>query len=374
MTLVRLAPLLAALAGACVPTAPTTRQAPDDARPPLATASASPAAPGSTADAGQVDAAPVDAAAPSDAQDRDPMANHQDTREELLQLFSLRPMTAAETARIQPDVFLAHNFGPAVTRMNQGNKAIAQHSISKEACLRGLEGVVLQTDAQKAVCGAPNMVPIYRHGDPASAHYCIDVFEFPDRPCELPIVWAAPTHAEKVCELEGKRLCSQEEWQLACRADPAGGADRLYAYGDDLDLDICDTHKPRGPESKCTVTTAEKAWQTCGTNTEPAGAFPACKSRFGVYDQHGNVAEIMTRVDREKGMVSQLKGSAFFYSEVARRPKDPPRADGRETYPDTCNYDPRWHVEHMDSAWHVNYHLGFRCCKSVTVTASSATP
>ena len=292
------------------------------------------------------------------------MANHKETREELLTLFPVRTMTPAETAKIKPELFLSLNVGPAVTRMNQGNKAIAQHSISKEACLRGLEGVVIQTDDQRAKCGAPNMVPIYRNGDPTSAHYCIDVFEFPDQACELPIVWAAPSHAEKVCELEGKRLCSQEEWQLSCRADPKGGPDRLYAYGDDLDLDICDTHKPRGPESKCSETSAQKAWGTCGTNTEPAGAFPACKSRFGVYDQHGNVAEVMTRVDREKGLVSQLKGSAFFYSEVARRPGEPQKA-GRETYPDQCNYDPRWHVETMNSAWHVNYHLGFRCCKSL---------
>ncbi len=353
---------------ACVPKAARTRESPDDARPPSASS------PSSTTQVAQV--APVstsgeagDASAPAATTPEpagDPMANHKESREDLLALFSIRTMTPAETDKIKPDLFLSQNFGPSVTRMNQGNKALAQHSISKEACLRGLQGVVFQTEEQRKICGAPNMVPIYRNGDPSSAHYCIDVFEFPDQACELPIVWAAPTHAEKVCELEGKRLCGQEEWQLACRADPAGGPDRQYAYGDDLDLDICDTHKPRGPESKCTVLTAKSTWDTCGTNTEPAGAFPACKSRFGVYDQHGNIAEIMTRMDREKGLVSQLKGSAFFYSEVARRPNERQRADGRETYPDNCNYDPRWHVQAMDSAWHVNYHLGFRCCKNVT--------
>ncbi len=354
-----------------MPKAASTRETPEDARSPSTPSAPSPApspsaAAVSSADAG---AASASAAAPADPGARDPMANHKDTREELLSLFSIRPMTEAETARIRPELFLSLNFGPAVTRMNQGNKAIAQHSISKEACLRGLEGVVFQTDEQRARCGAPNMVPIYKNGDAASAHTCIDVFEFPDQPCELPIVWAAPTHAEKVCELEGKRLCSQDEWQLACRGDPGGGPDRLYAYGDDLDLDICDTHKPRGADSKCSVTTARKAWDTCGTNTEPAGAFPACKSRFGVFDQHGNVAEIMTRVDREKGLVSQLKGSAFFYSEVARRPGERQK-DGRETYPDHCNYDPRWHVQTMDAAWHVNYHLGFRCCKTIATTSA----
>jgi formylglycine-generating enzyme len=38
---------------------------------------------------------------------------------------------------------------------------------------------------------------------------------------------------------------------------------------------------------------------------------------------------------------------------------------GRETYPDHCNYDPRWHVEPLEGSLHSNYHLGFRCCLSL---------
>lgn len=295
----------------------------------------------------------------------DPMANHLETREALLTLFQLRPFTAAEEKTVRADLFLALNVGPAVTRMNQGNKAIAHHSISREACLRGLEGVVLQTDAQRERCGAPNMVPVYRKGDPTRATYCIDIFEFPNKPCALPFVWTAPTHARTMCTLQGKRLCTQGEWNLACRADPSGGPDRTYAYGDDLDLTICNTNKRRGAANKCSPVTAQGAWQTCSTDTEPSGAFPRCRSRFGVYDQHGNVAEVMTRTEKDGSVVTQLKGSAFFYAEVARKPDEPQAAGGPETYPDDCNFDPRWHVEPIDHAWHINYHLGFRCCKSI---------
>ena len=74
---------------------------------------------------------------------------------------------------------------------------------------------------------------------------------------------------------------------------------------------------------------------------------------------HGNVAEEMTRYDPDGHVYSQLKGSAFFYVDVARKPGDKPV---KENYPDHCAHDPRWHVERMDDAWHVNYHLGFRCC------------
>ncbi len=291
------------------------------------------------------------------------------TQEELLAMFGVRTFTEREIKmRGEPRLFLEKNFGPGTqARINQGNPELAHHDIDRAACLRGLEGVVLQTEEDLRVCGAPLMVPIRRGSKRPRA--CIDVFEFPNQPCELPFVWVAPTQAAAVCELQGKRLCNQDEWITACRADPEGGKDSVYAYGDELDLDACNTNKPGRKYGGvvCDADSAKSAWATCGTNTEPAGAFPRCRSRMGVYDLHGNVAEIMTRMDAEEGgWVSQLKGSAFFYVDVHRKHDERPRKDDkRETYPDHCAHDPRWHVEPMNNAWHVNYHLGMRCCKTV---------
>ncbi|HEY4122599.1 MAG TPA: SUMF1/EgtB/PvdO family nonheme iron enzyme [Byssovorax sp.] len=311
-------------------------------------------------DAGAADAGALDGGADAGPDD-DPMALHLETKEELLALFTI------DKRKKDGALFLEKTFDVgSARRTNQGNKELAHHAISRAKCLAGLAGVTLQTPEQRRVCGADDMVPIYRHGDPKKTKACIDVFEFPNKPCELPFVWIAPLQAERMCELEGKRLCQQEEWMLACRGDPDGGKDRVFAYGDEMDLDICNTNKPAakfGPG--CDPDSAASAWKTCATNTEPSGAFPECKSRFGVYDQHGNVAEIMTRRDVEDGkLYSQLKGSAFFYVDVARKPNEK-QEKGHETYPDMCNHDPRWHVEPMDEAWHVNYHLGFRCCKTV---------
>ncbi len=298
----------------------------------------------------------------------DPMATHYESAEDILKLVTFPDATPEVTKR--RDAYLAYNFGPGPGHFNQGLKAIAHHDISKAKCLEGLKGVVLQTDEQKAQCGgAEYMIPIYKDGKKETAKYCIDAFEFPNKPCELPLVWTAPSATQTICSMQGKRLCTQQEWSTACRADPEGGADSIYAYGNDLDLAVCNTNKPHESTNgqwNCRAQTAQIAWQTCSTDTEPSGAFPKCKSRFGVFDQHGNVAEVMTRTDADAGLVSQLKGSAFFYVDVARKhneaqPKDAPR----ETYPDHCNYDPRWHVESMKSALHVNYHLGFRCCKSI---------
>jgi formylglycine-generating enzyme len=331
-------------------------------------------------------APPSDAASPSaqtaDASDArldgdrgDAMKNHRETKDELLSLFSLRDFSETEKKGLNPDGFLRAMFnvdGPS--HANQGNKAIAQHTISREKCLEGLKGITLQTAEQRAKCGAENMVPIWgpaysRGGDKPvkgkEALYCIDIFEFPNKACELPMVWTQPPLAKKVCELQGKRLCSDIEWNIACRGDPEGGDDWRYAYGNKLDLEICHTNlRHRLP---CVVQSAGTTWKTCSTDTEPSGAFPKCRSRFGVFDQHGNVAEVMMRREGDR-VVTQLKGSAWFYVELAKEPNEPvptTTTNKAGAYPDHCNFDPRWHVEPLASALHVNYHLGFRCCKSI---------
>ncbi|WP_437634825.1 SUMF1/EgtB/PvdO family nonheme iron enzyme [Sorangium sp. So ce854] len=352
--------------------------APPAASAPAPPAASAPAPPAAAADAaaaaasgpaGAPPAAGADAGAPPAPED--PMATHHEAREDLLRLFSLKDFTERERKLRSPELFLEKNFGGGTpARIHQGNKELARHTRSKAQCLEGLRGVVLQTEEQRARCGGrENMVPVFRtaRGKPKPAEFCIDIFEFPNRPCELPMVWASPTQAATVCSLQGKRLCTEDEWSLACSGDPEGGAPRTYAYGDELDLTVCHTQTPHREidGKRCDGDTARSAYQTCATDTEPAGSYPACRSRFGVFDQHGNVAEIMTRRDRDDGkLYSQLKGSAWFYVAVARE-HDAPRPKGRETYPDHCAFSPRWHVEPMENAWHANYHLGFRCCATI---------
>jgi hypothetical protein len=299
----------------------------------------------------------------------DPMATHFMAQADLLRLVSL-PALADERAAARRRSTLEYLIAPSPGHFNDGNRALAHHAISRDQCQAALAGTVVQTDEQREICkGEPYMVPVYTNGDPRSAKVCIDQFEFPSRPCELPFVWGTPSEAETMCRLEGKRLCTQQEWSNACSADPAGKQKWSYAYGDTLDLDICHTDEPHeaGPDGKawrCLVRDAASTWSTCSTDTEPAGAFPRCRSRLGVYDQHGNVAEMMTRAEGDE-VLTQLKGSAFFYVDVAREPGKAPLHPERESYPDTCNYDPRWHVERLKEALHCNYHLGFRCCKGL---------
>ncbi len=104
-------------------------------------------------------------------------------------------------------------------------------------------------------------------------------------------------------------------------------------------------------------------FRSCGSNTYPAGSFPGCKSALGVYDLHGNAAEHMnlplapdqmaSRGSRKLG-VTEMKGSWFIF-------------DKYKAHPDWCRWRaPYWHgARVMSPSSHENYHLGFRCCKSI---------
>ena len=304
-----------------------------------------------------------DAAAPEDFSGEPPPVPAT-TQQALLDLVFAGQPSGRSSPNGNDETFLRRAIGPGTFgSMNQGNPEIAKHEISRKQCLAGLREVTLQTEEQRKQCkGYEFMVPVYEDGDPHSAEVCIDVFEFPNRPCELPFVWASATQARRTCKALGKRLCTQDEWIAACGADPSGGKSSNYAYGAELDLEACNTNraKQKYQQRPCDPRSVKTTWETCGTHTAPSGAFPRCRSRLGVFDQHGNVAEAMTRYEpKEERNVSQLKGSAFFYVDVHRRLKDKP---AKATYPDHCAHNPRWHVQPMTKAWHVNYHLGFRCC------------
>ncbi len=76
--------------------------------------------------------------------------------------------------------------------------------------------------------------------------------------------------AKAACKNAGKRLCTIEEWERACRG-PAG---LVYPYGDDMDEKACQGFFAF-PEERPEVT----------------GSLKSCGSAFGVYDMSGNVEE-----------------------------------------------------------------------------------
>lgn len=273
--------------------------------------------------------------------------------------------------------------------IGQGNPAIARHPMTPEQC-RALRERAPQRDDAAAfarLCGAPFMAPLY---DPANqraddARACIDQYEFPDIPCEYPVVWVRAREAAQICQAMGKRLCDAHEWEGACqgaleapdyrfdlaRGVPEGAApsrmrdahnrahaaDKRWSYGPAYRSGVCATGSQKTPGCQ------GGGWDACGSNTYPAGAFPDCRSPLGVYDLNGNAAEHMnlpldpsqmaSRGSLELG-VTEMKGSWFIF-------------DTYRAHEDWCRWRaPYWHgTRVMDPHSHANYHLGFRCCKTL---------
>jgi formylglycine-generating enzyme required for sulfatase activity len=272
--------------------------------------------------------------------------------------------------------------------VGQGNPAISRHPLTPEQCRDKVAaaGVRYENASYEAICKAKYMAPLYDPATqrPTDAAACIDQFEFPDIPCEYPVVWAKAREAAEICAAEGKRLCDAHEWEGACdgalgppdyRFDLASGppnaaiarmaaahnqtyrATERWSYGPEYQKGICAAASQKSENCN------GGGWNICGSNTYPDGSFPGCHSPLGVYDLNGNVAEHMnlpldpsemsSRDSRTLGY-TEMKGSWFIF-------------DQYRAHPDWCRWRaPFWHGSRvMDEHSHANYHLGFRCCKSL---------
>ena len=257
--------------------------------------------------------------------------------------------------------------------LGQGNPQAVQHPMTRRECLERRAKAEVKDEVQPR-CGAPFMVPIYDpdQGTAEEASVCIDRYEFPNLPCDYPVTWVTTGEAQALCKTLGKRLCDAHEWEGACagrlldpEADYRFGPDRntrrglhnikreiRWAYGPKKNHSLCATNSHRS--KNC----ATSGWRGCGSNTYPAGAFPTCRSPFGVYDQHGNAAEhmLLPAVPAELGTnggtgVPEMKGSWFIFAHF-------------EAHIDDCRWRaPSWHDN--EGMRHANYHLGFRCCRDV---------
>lgn len=261
--------------------------------------------------------------------------------------------------------------------VGQGNPAITKYAMTRRECRerRDAAGVV---DPDEPACGAALMAPLWneRAGETkAQAKVCIDRYEFPNVPCDYPVTWASAREAQLLCKAVGKRLCDAHEWEGACAGSLLppeeeyafgkprkemknrhnASRERVWAYGSERKLELC------GTDSNKSDTCRPSGYKKCGSNSYPAGAFPQCKSPFGVYDQHGNVAEHMNLAMKPKELgaaggtgETEMKGSWFIFRKF-------------DAHEDDCRWRaPDWHATKvMSHDSHQNYHLGFRCCRDV---------
>ncbi|MBK9258535.1 MAG: SUMF1/EgtB/PvdO family nonheme iron enzyme [Polyangiaceae bacterium] len=265
----------------------------------------------------------------------------------------------------------------ASPHLGQGNPALSKHPISRAECHRiRREASITRTNSP--ACNATGMVAIF---DPSSgqtdddAHLCMDELEFPNIPCEYPVVHVRASEAAALCSAIGKRICDAHEWEGAC-AGAFRSADVEYQWGrpraevqtyHNHVRDVVWSYGPKKNHAACGLQSFRSpdcpggGYEKCGSNTYPTGAFPQCRSALGVFDMHGNVAEHMNlpTIPSELGKnggsgFTEMKGSWFAFG---------------TQYPhsDDCRWRaPAWHETRLSSeSSHYNYHLGFRCCKDI---------
>ena len=123
---------------------------------------------------------------------------------------------------------------------------------AKKDSYRGFEGVATRTETDA---------------------YCIDRYEAPGKG-RTPRVGVNWHQAQAACTARGMRLCSDAEWERACKG-PKG---LRYPYGRKFDPNRCVT-EDREEEPR---------------TLQPAGSFKRCRSGYRVYDLSGNAAEWTT--------------------------------------------------------------------------------
>jgi hypothetical protein len=262
--------------------------------------------------------------------------------------------------------------------MGQGNPKITKHPMTRGECQAIRAGAASKLRPADARCGAPNMVAVF---DPAagqtreSAKLCVDQFEYPNIACDYPVTWVKSDQAQMLCQAQGKRLCDAHEWEGAC-AGAVHAPDSEYTFGErrlqqeylhNKSRELVWAYGPKENQALCATGSSKSpkcyapSWELCGTNSYPAGAFPECVSSFGVYDQHGNVAEHMNLplIAEELGSrggtgENEMKGSWFIFQQL-------------HAHEDDCRWRAlAWHEgKLMAKDAHRNYHLGFRCCKDL---------
>jgi hypothetical protein len=146
--------------------------------------------------------------------------------------------------------------------------------------------------------------------------FCIDRYEWPNVKGRLPRTYVSVYQAMDTCASVGKRLCTSDEWTVAC-SGPYGWK---YPYGAGYELYACLTND---------------------TTTRPSGSRSECRGYFEIFDMSGNCAEWTSTKSSQNMHFYNVMGGFW------------------ESGPQSGCFDVRY------SYFPQNRHnpVGFRCCK-----------
>jgi serine/threonine protein kinase len=188
-----------------------------------------------------------------------------------------------------------------------------------KACPKGM----VLIDSGQFMLGAPRNDPERNFGDITYqavdvGAYCIDYYEFPNGRGHVPATAVNFKSAQAQCKKKGKRLCTENEWEKACKG-PSGSR---FPYGNQWDPAACATEDDEGNKRE----------------VAKSGDFKRCRSGYNVFDMSGNASEWTATEYGQGGFV--VKGGS------ADRP----------------GYDGRCAARKKKKAVDADALLGFRCC------------
>ncbi len=121
----------------------------------------------------------------------------------------------------------------------------------------------------------------------------MDRFEYPNVKLAHPLVHVSWADAQRLCFARGRRLCREDEWELACTM----GRGWAYSYG------------PKRAAGRCNADHPQQSAEAIG----PAGDRPACRNEYGVFDLNGNVSEWVATTESVFGAtVGVLRGDTAY--------------------------------------------------------------
>ena len=197
-------------------------------------------------------------------------------------------------------------------------KPDATVALAELSCPRGMALI----PAGRFTFGSSTSDPMRNYGELAAAAvelgpYCIDYYEQPNGKDALPTTGVSWQAAKNACDQVGRRLCTEQEWERACK----GTGSSRFPYGDLYDAEVCNTEDAEGK----------------ARGLAPASSFKKCRSGFKIFMMAGNAEEW---VADSSGAQRIAKGGAADRPDFASR-CSARRALGARTSAPT---------------------LGFRCC------------
>jgi hypothetical protein len=169
------------------------------------------------------------------------------------------------------------------------------------------------------------------------------------RPGVVPQGYVSRDQAARACAASGKRLCSEDEWVVACEGDPP----HAFPYGDAREKGACNEagisplhlFYRGGPETYRAGPMNDPRLNQQPNTVAKAGEYARCTNRYGVYDMVGNLHEwVMSPRPTFRG---------GYYRDT--------HLNG-----DGCAYRTTAHA----AAYH-DYSTGFRCCADARETAAA---